>query len=727
MHEGTVTAEPRTQVIIKRPRLTKILDDSRARLLLLVAPAGYGKTTLAREWTEGKERVGWYSGGPGMMDVAGLSVGIAEVLASMGEPAREDMVERVRILAAHGHTPRGLAKAVSACAPEADWLLVVDDYHHAIGSEESETFFEELVALTRFPLLLTSRERPAWFAARRIVYGEADVVEMNALAFTDDEAREILGSNDERVLGDARGWPAVIGLAARRSASDVTSGLPPDALYRFFAEDLLQQVDPLLQDALFLLALVGEAAEASLADLLGWSHQAIMSAATERGFLSRGESRTMHPLLRGFLFSKLRERGDRDRGPLITSAFEFLAARDRWDDCLVILREFPEKDLIHATLVRGLGPSLESGRVTRVSELLDLAKTAGVDTPLIDLAEAELAFRKGHNRRALTLGLQAATRLEGDLAARAYLTAARAAHQIDDYSETYRLAELGGAKAASDWLREDAVWIEFSAALEQEGGAELDDVLGRLLSVIGKTGSPRSLLANAFVAIRSGHVFDAVRELETASELSSRGADPFVRTSVLHQLAYARAVTGTYELAVETNEQLIREATEVGLEFVIDHGLLGQAGALIGMRKLAQAKAVLAQLDRRSTDSSVFVLENVALQKVRLAITVGDLNRASVLLSALTSKRHALYGEIRAYTAMVSVGLGDLDAARALLVDDGKSFGFSDSRALRVIGLAMIELIRFGRTPKAVAMIETLFTRGEADAIVMAIAHGPDW
>ncbi|MBV8479128.1 MAG: hypothetical protein JOY72_02375, partial [Actinobacteria bacterium] len=216
MHEGTVLAKPRSLVIIKRPRLTKLLDESRARLLLLVAPAGYGKTTLAREWTEEQERVGWYSGGPGMMDVAGLSVGIAEVLGRMGEPARSDMVERVRILAARGHTPRGLAKAVSVCAPGADWLLVVDDYHHAIGSEESEAFFEELVGLTDFRLVITSRERPGWLAARKVVYGETLVLDTAALAFTEDEAREVLGTEDRSVLDGAKGWPAVIGLAAMR-------------------------------------------------------------------------------------------------------------------------------------------------------------------------------------------------------------------------------------------------------------------------------------------------------------------------------------------------------------------------------------------------------------------------------------------------------------------------------------------------------------------------------
>src|SRR5436190_19869741 len=47
---------PAQRHIIKRPRLTRLLDEAEARVLLLVAPAGYGKTTLAREWAGMRER-----------------------------------------------------------------------------------------------------------------------------------------------------------------------------------------------------------------------------------------------------------------------------------------------------------------------------------------------------------------------------------------------------------------------------------------------------------------------------------------------------------------------------------------------------------------------------------------------------------------------------------------------------------------------------------------------
>ena len=62
MTEGTVQIPVGRRRIIKRPRLTRLLDEANARLVLLVAPAGYGKTTLARQWlAEGRRQHAWYT------------------------------------------------------------------------------------------------------------------------------------------------------------------------------------------------------------------------------------------------------------------------------------------------------------------------------------------------------------------------------------------------------------------------------------------------------------------------------------------------------------------------------------------------------------------------------------------------------------------------------------------------------------------------------------------
>ena len=81
--------------IIKRPRLTRMLDESNARIILLVAPAGYGKTTLAQEWLD-ERHAAWYRCGPASSDVAALAVGLAMAAKEIVPGAGDRMRRRLR-------------------------------------------------------------------------------------------------------------------------------------------------------------------------------------------------------------------------------------------------------------------------------------------------------------------------------------------------------------------------------------------------------------------------------------------------------------------------------------------------------------------------------------------------------------------------------------------------------------------------------------------------------
>src|SRR3954452_21789186 len=145
--------------IIKRPRLTRILNETDARIILLCAPAGYGKTTLAREWIATRdEPVLWYSGGPAMADVAALAVDLAELFGGVDS----DLVERVRFLASRGEEPRVLAKVLAREAPGAETLVVIDDYHYAVEMQDADSLFSVITSLVQFRTLIASRIRPRW-------------------------------------------------------------------------------------------------------------------------------------------------------------------------------------------------------------------------------------------------------------------------------------------------------------------------------------------------------------------------------------------------------------------------------------------------------------------------------------------------------------------------------------------------------------------------------------
>jgi hypothetical protein len=78
--------------IIERPRLLSLLGEhGGATVTLLAAPAGYGKTTLARQWAERQTGpVAWYRTTRASGDVALLAVQLVELLAPIAPIAPPD-------------------------------------------------------------------------------------------------------------------------------------------------------------------------------------------------------------------------------------------------------------------------------------------------------------------------------------------------------------------------------------------------------------------------------------------------------------------------------------------------------------------------------------------------------------------------------------------------------------------------------------------------------------
>ena len=70
---------------------------------------------------------------------------------------------------------------------------------------------------------------------------------------TDEEAALVLEDRPTESVRDliarAEGWPALIGLAALASASEVPQEQISDALFRYFAEEVLRQEPPEMQEA----------------------------------------------------------------------------------------------------------------------------------------------------------------------------------------------------------------------------------------------------------------------------------------------------------------------------------------------------------------------------------------------------------------------------------------------------------------------------------------------
>src|SRR5437764_2505743 len=87
---------PSQRRIIERPRLLKLLDETDARTILLLAPAGYGKTTLARQWAKSLTGVASVRLNSSHRDFAVLADGLAEIFDVGDGQARRLIREHVR-------------------------------------------------------------------------------------------------------------------------------------------------------------------------------------------------------------------------------------------------------------------------------------------------------------------------------------------------------------------------------------------------------------------------------------------------------------------------------------------------------------------------------------------------------------------------------------------------------------------------------------------------------
>jgi DNA-binding CsgD family transcriptional regulator len=429
----------------------------------------------------------------------------------------------------------------------------------------------------------------------------------------------------------------------------------------------------------------------------------------------------VHPLLRGFLLAKLRELDDEKIQATVEGAVGYLAEQHRWDDCLFVLEQFPDDRLILETLKSGLEEILDSGRIVTVSSWLKLAEKRCLRDPVFLLAEAEVALRSRQDLKADALGEQAAALLKGELAARAYLVAARAAHLSSDPDKVSQLCDLALKSASGIETRFEALWLEFSSALERPG-ADLNASIERLSGVRrGNTAyALRLRTARGAVLGHDRDIRGAVAELKLADPLMGGVTDPFARTNFLQFLAYSLTLAASYEEAITAADRLIDEAHRTGLEFVFDYALLRKAGALIGLRRLGDAQRVITELQRRSASASELVADNTVLHRIKLLIAAGDLPRAATLLDRDfgATLRPAFRGELAAYRGIVAVSIGDTRGAIDALEQDESSFEFGEAAALRDVARAIISLASSGGDIDIESLIDRLFAFGQLDALV---------
>ncbi|MHB8146469.1 MAG: hypothetical protein ACYDGM_04295, partial [Vulcanimicrobiaceae bacterium] len=413
--------QPSRDPEIRRDELLDRLERVRPKIVALIAPAGFGKTTLARQYLA-EEQAWAICDCSGVRDDLDLARRLIPALAAE-HPDREQLLTQRELMMGDGGTSivERVNIAMEAWREPAQGTFVFENCECLAHSGAARDFFARLLA-TRpggRSVVLCSRDSLRMHLTRFAAPHEVMVLRAGDLAFDEAGVRRIFATlidderSIERITAVSQGWPIAVLLLKRFAVEgriatllDRLDDVAFDELHDYLADEVLASLDVRLVEAIFACACIPHA---TAADLRGASADVdladdLSEFAKESPFIARGSGGvyTVHPLLASLLLEHQEER----RSALLhrvaayhESAKRFVRAAElyltRGDDIAAaralgqheVVRD-PSPSMPYATLLSQLDRELVQ-RYPRLWGITALLRTFCADTEsLLDEANA---------------------------------------------------------------------------------------------------------------------------------------------------------------------------------------------------------------------------------------------------------------------------------------------------------------------------------------------------
>ena len=315
---------------ILRPRVVeRIASAATQRIVLIVAPAGYGKSLALRQYLEtSSETHVRYDVRAEHANLLGFVRGLADALVDVAPDARKTVsgaYEKSR----SSKTPGvDLAMWMHAHVKTFTGLVAIDDLHLAENDPEICRFLVSLIDRTkgRARWIIASRSSLDLPVGSWLAYGDMDLnIDEQDLRFTIEEARQTakasrVGVRDDeldQILTMTEGWPTALSFALRTSTRSVDlrniAASTREMVYRYLAEQVYGMLDDGERALLHLIAYLPEIDLEVLRHAGYAKAKAMIEALRDRvAFIypDRPNVYRCHDLFRDFLQHEVELRGD---------------------------------------------------------------------------------------------------------------------------------------------------------------------------------------------------------------------------------------------------------------------------------------------------------------------------------------------------------------------------------------------------------------------------------
>lgn len=700
-----VTLPRRRAELLARPRLLDLLDAFLdKKLILITAPAGYGKTSLLVDMASRSELpVCWLALDELDRDLqrflSYFIAALAERFPNFGAQSKAALNTLVSADENHEALIVTLTNEIYDTIRE-HFVLVLDDYHLVEDVPAIRNFISRFVKLSdeNCHLVLSSRRLTHLPDLPRMIANEqVEGLDFAELAFRPDEIQALFRQNHHASISEeearalakqSEGWITGLQLAGLSEGiadhTRVARATGMD-LSRYFEEQTLNPQPPVIREVLLYTSLFDEFDADLCRSVLGglfpepldWSGLLGEIMANNLFVLpvgSDGRWLRYHHLFREFLRSRVQEERPAQVRAIQTSLVHAYEERGEWERAHHACRQFNDPALL-AGLVERAGPTMLRRAVVTLTEWLNALPPALANSrPGLLSLRGGIGYLRGNYREALSLLDQAEAiyRAHAEVPGLALTLVRRAmAHlNLGNYNASLRDAE------EALQLTETAHDLQVSHAEAQRAKGLTLLRLGRtrqaveclerslaLFTHFNETASIPILSMNCGMAYRAMGNYEAAEEAYLKALEIWRGEGNLAwQAVVLNNLGNLYHNLGEYEKASLSMQEGLACAnrcrylqTEAFLSINMGE-LYAELGEFDGAQQsYQQAETIAREIDDR------FALDYLALSKAALYLQRGEIEQADQLLGEI-------FPSVMASDSKYELGLWSLQRGRLALV-----------------------------------------------------------